>query len=163
MNSVNRPLCGITLLLLSSITSAAHGEHVAIDLQVIGSQDRQEAFADREPPPGGVNPRPRLTVNAGEPLVLQAILTNVYPHGVRKDVTMRYYVVRTGAFGETQVPPPEAAVTQGSATLNFKPKARVGVRLKMRINEPGIYMVRVDTLNTDSDHEHFSAIDLEVK
>jgi hypothetical protein len=39
----------------------------------------------------------------------------------------------------------------------------VGARLNVRIDEPGIYLVRVDTQNTQSDHEHFSAIDLEVK
>ena len=28
--------------------------------------------------------------------------------------------------------------------------------------EAGVYLLRVETLNTDSDHEHFSAIDVEV-
>jgi hypothetical protein len=32
----------------------------------------------------------------------------------------------------------------------------------LRINKPGIYLLRIETLNTDSDHEHFAAIDVEV-
>jgi hypothetical protein len=55
------------------------------------------------------------------------------------------------------------AVAQGTVNMNFKPKCRVGARFNLRIDDPGIYVVRVDTQNTQSDHEHFSAIDLEVK
>jgi len=54
-------------------------------------------------------------------------------------------------------------VTKGQFKLNFKPKTRVGARVAFTIPEPGIYMLRVDTLNTSSDHEHFSAIDLQVE
>lgn len=153
-----------TLAIFTLAASAVHAEHAAINLQVIGPKGRQEASADQEPPPGGVNPRPRLTVKAGDPLVLHYILTNVYPHGILKGVTVRYLVFRTGKIKSRQLPESaEGVVTQGSAKFNFKPKCRVGARLAFRIDEPGIYVVRIDTLNTKSDHEHFSAIDLEVK
>ncbi len=146
------------------VPSVAWAEHSAIDLRVIGPKDKQEAFADEEPPPGGVNPRRRLTVQTGDPLVMQFVLTNVYPHEVIKNVTVRYFVVRTGKFSVKSVPKlSKGVVTQGKATLNFKPKGRAGARLKFRIDEPGIYLVRVETQNSQSDHEHFSAIDLEVK
>jgi len=166
MIRVRRQLCrtALPLLLFAVAPSLAYGEHAAINLQVIGPDGRQEAFADQEPPSGGVNPRPRLTVKAGDPLVLHFILTNVYPHGLLKDVTVRYYVVRTGKFGVKEVPElTDGVITQGTATFNFKPKCRIGAQLQFRIEEPGIYLVRVDTLNTKSDHEHFSAIELEVK
>ncbi len=157
-------LLPLFLLFAGLATSTAYGEHAAINLKVIGPDGTHQASADQEPPPGGVNPRPRMTVHAGDPLVLHFILTNVYPHGVLKDVTVRYFVARTKEFGAKEVPDPsDGVVTQGAATLNLKPKCRVGARLQFRINEPGIYVVRVDTQNTQSDHEHFSAIDLEVK
>ena len=159
-------VCGslLSLCILSMVPSAIWAEHSAINLRVIGPKDQQESFADEEPPAGGVNPRPRFTVHAGDPLVLQFILTNVYPHEVIKNVSVRYYVVRTGKLGVKQSPKlTKGVVTQGKATLNLKPKSRVGARLKFRIEEPGIYLVRVETQNTQSDHEHFSAIDLEVK
>lgn len=154
----------LPLLLLPVVSSVALGAHATINLQVIGPKGSQEASADHEPPPGGVNPRPRMTVNSGDPLVLQFMLTNEYPHGLLKDATVRYFVVRTSQFDVKQVPElTEGVVTQGAATLDFKPKGRVGARLKFRIDEPGIYLVRVDTQNTNRDHEHFAAIDLEVK
>jgi hypothetical protein len=154
----------LPLLLVAAIPAVAVAEHAAIKLQVIGPAGQQEASADQEPPPGGVNPRPRLTVKSGDPLVLNFILTNVYPHGLLKDVNVRYFVVRTDKFDVKQLPKlTDGVVTQGMATFDFKPKCRVGARLRFRIDEPGIYLVRVETQNTKSDHEHFSAIDLEVK
>ena len=61
------------------------------------------------------------------------------------------------------VPDLDKAVTKGSFTLNFKPKARVGARVAFKIKEPGFYLLRVHTTNTNSDHEHFSAIDLQIE
>jgi hypothetical protein len=143
---------------------AAWAEHATIKLQVTGPDGRQESFADQEPPPGGIKRRPRMTVKRGDPLIFEFLLTNAYPHKQIDGVTVRYFVVRTGTFGMKELPDlKNAAVTQGSVGMNFKPKCRVGARFNVRIDEPGIYLVRVDTQNTESDHEHFSALDLEVK
>ena len=54
-------------------------------------------------------------------------------------------------------------VTQGKFVVNFRPKSRVGARVAFTVRDPGVYLLRVDTLNTGSDHEHFSAIDLRVE
>ncbi len=99
-----------------------------------------------------------------EPLVLQFILTNAYPHGELKEVTVRYYLVREEKAGQKKVPDLAAGtVTLGQFKLNLKPKARVGARVAFTVREPGVYLLRVDTLNTKSDHEHFSAIDVQVE
>ena len=48
----------------------------------------------------------------------------------------------------------------GSAITRISPYvARVSFTLK----EPGVYLLRVQTANTKSDHEHFSAIDLQAE
>jgi hypothetical protein len=149
---------------LACPASTARAEHAVIKLQVTGADGKQESFADQEPPAGGIKRRPRLAVKHGEPLVFEFVLTNAYPHKQIEGVVVRYFVVRTGAFGAKELPDLKAsAVTEGKVTMNFKPKCRVGARFNVRIDEPGIYLVRVDTQNTQSDHEHFSAIDLEVK
>ena len=70
---------------------------------------------------------------------------------------------RSSALGDPSVATPSLEVTQGAATLDFKPKCRIGALLKFSIDTPGIYLVRVETRNTKRDHEHFAAIDLEVK
>ena len=46
---------------------------------------------------------------------------------------------------------------------NFKPGAKAGQKNTLRIATPGVYLIRVETRQTNSDHEHFSAIDLVVE
>ena len=75
----------------------------------------------------------------------------------------RYYVVREEKRGQKGVPDlTQGTVTEGQFKMNFKPGCRVGSRVAFRIKEPGVYLLRIETLNTDSDHEHFSAIDVRV-
>jgi hypothetical protein len=156
----------LVVLILWPLTARA--EHARIDLSVhrldpdVAEGDNEgTASADREPPTGGFNPRPTFKVKAHEPLALQFILTNLYPHGEHKGVKVRYVVVREKKAGQKEVPAlTEGVVTQGLFRMNFKPKCRVGARVRFTLPEHGVYLLRVETLNTGSDHEHFSAIDL---
>lgn len=142
----------------------ARAEHANIRLQISSPRNRQEAFADREPPVGGLNPRPQFSVKAGTPLIIEFLLTNQFPHETIDGVTVRYFVVRTSKLGAKEyLDPKNGAVTLGTVNVDFKPQCRVGARFNLRIDEPGTYLVRVETQNTKSDHEHFAAIDLHVK
>ena len=113
---------------------------------------------------GGLLPRPLLKVKAGDPLVLQFFFTNTYPHGEIKGATVSYFVVREEKPRQKNVPDlTQGVITQGRFTLNFKPKGRAGARVHFTITTPGFYLVRVQSGNTQSDHEHFSALDLQVE
>jgi hypothetical protein len=160
------------LIGLITFASAVRAEHAAITLRVIRIDPETRAEKDeisttivhQEPPGENVEQRPQFKAKAGEPLVLQFILTNTYPHGEKKDVRIRYFVVRESKAKQKAVPDlREGVVTQGRFTLNYKPKCRVGARQSFTIKEPGVYLLRVQTENTDSDHEHFSAIDIVVE
>jgi hypothetical protein len=169
----------ITLLVIAvmfSGTSSANAEHAVITMEVIGPDGKALAKSDEEPPIGGSLPRAKVTARVGDPLVLQFILTNVYPHGVLKDVKVRYFIVEIDKVGQKALPPIDAKkgsdeekevrgkiVTRGHVIMNFKPKCRIGTRLMFRIDKPGVYLVRLDTNNTKADHEHIAGIDLEVK
>ena len=155
-----------------TLASAARAEHAAINLRVIriDSQTREEkdeintTVVYQEPPGENVEQRPLFKAKVGEPLVLQFILTNTYPHGEKKDVRIRYFVVREAKAKQNAVPDlHEGVVAQGRFTLNYKSKCRVGARQSFTIKEPGSYLLRLQTENTDSDHEHFSAIDILVE
>src|SRR5205807_9895525 len=139
-----------------------------IDLRVMhadndgNTKEEAQAFADTDPPLGGIHARPLFKAKAGEPLVLQFFFTNTYPHGEKKDVIVRYFVVREEKAGQKAVPDlKNGTVTDGHFTLNFKPQRRVGARVAFTIPRPGTYLLRVQSENTDSDHEHFSAIDVQ--
>jgi hypothetical protein len=165
-------VCGLILL----PGRPALAEHGTIELKVIApsrekvAQDQEvsvSAKSDEDPPVGGLLKPPVLEVKPDEPLVLQFIMTNLYPHGIIKNMTVRYYVVETDRLGKK--PRPElktskGVVTRGEVTVNFKPKCRVGARLQFRVPKPGLYVVRVETdSHGDRAHEHFSAIDLKAE
>jgi len=152
------------LLTVAGWALPANAEHAVIDLRVISPNGQATATTDQEPPAGGVNPRSTMAVRVGERLLLQFILTNAYPHGVLKEAIVRYFVVRVDKMGQKKLPDlKKGVVTQGRVVMDLKPKCRVGARMQFRIDQPGVYLVRVDTLNTHSDHEHFAAIDLEAR
>ncbi len=162
-------LLGLAGLLFAA--PAARAEHATIELRAIRidpdtGQTREEvsAGADRDPPPQGYNPRPVLTAKANEPLVLQFILTNAYPHGENKGVVVRYFIARETELRQKELPDPaRGTITEGRFKMNFKPKCRVGARVVFTPREPGVYLLRIDTENTNSDHEHFAAIDLQIE
>jgi hypothetical protein len=162
-------LLALPLLVLAG--GLAYAEHASIDLRVYrydlasGSiKDQAHASMDSDPPVGGLNPRPLLRVKAKEPLVLQFFYTNTYPHAEVKDVTIRYFVVREEKARQKNVPPLDKnVVMQGHFNLNFKPKSKVGARVSFTVPTPGIYLLRVQSENTESDHEHFSAIDIQAE
>lgn len=159
-------LVGLLILLLVSPARAEHGE---IKLQVMAPEREKEqtATSDQEPPVGGVKKPPVFEVRPDEPLVLQFFLTNLYPHGIIQNVTVRYYVIKTDRLGKKPRPElkgKEGLVTRGQVTMDFKPKCRVGARLQFRVPEPGLYSVRVETdSHGKRDHEHFSSIDLKAE
>ncbi len=166
-----RPIYLLVAIVALILPLSVHAEHARIELKVIphdpvtGAEgEAVTASADTDPPQGGLNKRPVAKVTAGQPLVLQFFLTNTYPHGVKKNVTVRYFVVREEKIGQKEVPSfKDGAVTDGKFKMPFKPACRVGAQVQFHIDKPGIYLLRVETQNTDSDHEHFSAIDIHVE
>jgi hypothetical protein len=161
----------LALLALALWPAAGSAEHARIDLR-LSRLDREtgrtleeaSAAADRDPPAGGYNPRPLLKARVNDPLVLQFVFTNTYPHGENKGVTVRYFVVREAKPGQKTLPDLSAGtVTEGQFLMTFKPQCRVGARVAFTVKEPGVYLLRVQSADTDSDHEHFSAIDLKVE
>jgi hypothetical protein len=158
-------LVALAGLLFVSRPSAARAEHAKIRLTVASKSDTSEAFDDDEPPIGGRDKRVIAKVKVDEPLSTEFILTNIYPHEIRKDCIVRYYVIRIDKVRQKVTPPlkdlkPANIIVQGQVQMNWKPKCQVGALFKFRLHKPGVYRVRVETANTKSDHEHFAAIDV---
>ena len=163
-----RVILPVAIVAAATFVPAVFAEHASIDLKVIHIEangadgDSVSSSMDTDPPEGGLNKRPVAKVKAGEPLVLQFFFTNTYPHGVKKNVGVRYFIVREEKRGQKSVPRSKPTVVDGQFKMTFKPGCRVGSRVAFHIDEPGVYLLRVESVNTDSDHEHFSAIDIEV-
>ena len=153
----------IATVSLALASPAVRAEHAKIDLEVSGRRGQVTAHVDQTPPEWGKNPRPVLKVRPGEPVKVQFMLTNVYPHKTLENVVVHFYVVREEKAGQKEIPDlKDDVVLESAFDMDFKPGRKVGQRTTFKIAEPGAYLVRVETRNTQSDHEHFAAIDLVV-
>jgi len=146
------------------LPACAQAEHFDIKLSAAGPNGTtQQAFADQTPPIGGLNPRHVLRVRRGDTVAIQFVMTNVYAHADARDAGVRFYIVRERELGQKAVPALENPTAEGSFNFNLKPKARIGAKERVLMSEPGVFLLRVESLHTQRDHEHFAAIDVEVR
>ncbi len=153
----------IATLTFGLVSPVARAEHAKIELEVAGRRHQVTAHVDQTPPEWGKNPRPVLKVRPDELVKVQFMLTNVYPHKTLENVVVHFFVVREEKAGQKEIPDLKGDVVLESAfDMDLKPGGKAGQRSTFKISEPGAYLLRVETRNTQSDHEHFAAIDLVV-
>ena len=154
----------IFMLCLVLLPCVARAEHFDIKLTATAPDgSSKEAFADQTPPIGGLNPRPVLRAKAGDTIAFQFMMTNVYAHESARGAGIRFYIVREQKLGQKAVPPLENLMVEGGFTFNLRPKAKIGTKERVVMPQPGVYLLRVESQRTQRDHEHFSAIDLEIQ
>ena len=153
----------VTLLMFLAWAAPARAEHFEIELTVQTPREKVTSHSDTSPPPQGLNPRPTCRAKRGEDLVLQFFFTSNFPHGTKKNVGVHYFIQRQHRADNQPVEPVVRDVLSGKLVMNFKPDGRAGLRQQFRIDTPGTYLVRVESEQSDSDHEHFSALDLIVE
>jgi hypothetical protein len=156
--------CHLAIAVSGIWVCPALAEHAKIQLDVTTPRDQITAFVDQTPPEWGKNPRPVLKAKLHEAIRIQYILTNVYPHKTLENVVVHFFVVKQKKVGQKEIPDLKGDVVLESAfDMDFKPGGKAGQRTTLKIDTPGAYLIRVETQNTHSDHEHFSAIDLVVE
>jgi hypothetical protein len=161
MARLTRLLSSLVVLLI--LAMEARGEHAKINLDVTVGRETVSAHVDQTPPDSGKNPRPVLKAKVHEPIRIQYLLTNVYPHKTLENVVVHFYVVRQSKVGQKELPDLKGDVVLESAfDMDFKPGGKAGQRTTLKIDTAGVYLIRVESRNTQSDHEHFSAVDLVV-
>ncbi|MHC5539923.1 hypothetical protein ACYOEI_17015 [Singulisphaera rosea] len=159
-----RPAFLLLAISITLITPSARAEHAKIRLDVSSPKGQEAAFVDQTPPASGKNPRPVLRARVNDPIKVQWMLTNVYPHKTLENVVVHFFVAREEKVGQKDLPDLSGDVILESAfDMDFKPGAKAGQRTTLRIDTPGVYLVRIETRQTQSDHEHFSAIDLVIE
>jgi hypothetical protein len=161
---MSRPSQFLALPLLAiTLTSWVRAEHAKITLDVATTHEQVSAFVDQTPPDSGKTPRPVLKAKVLEPIRINYLLTNVYPHKTLENVVVHFYIAPQKKIGQKELPDLKGDVVMDSAfDMDFKPGSKAGQRSTLRITAPGVYLVRIETRNTQSDHEHFAAIDLVV-
>jgi hypothetical protein len=150
------------LVLALAFCGSVRAEHAKINLDVaVAGGEQVTAHVDQTPPESGKNPRPVIHARAGQPIRIHWILTNVYPNKTLQDVVVHFFIAPQEKVGQRELPTlGDDVVLETAFDMDFQPGGKAGGRQTIRIDEPGVYLVRVETRQTQSDHEHFSAIDL---
>ncbi len=164
-----RPIKTWLFAVVVGVVGAAEirAEHAKISLEVVSSRGRETAHVDQTPPDSGKIPRPVVKAKAGETIKIDWEFTNVYPHKTIESALLYFYVAKEAKIGQKELPDlsekSEAVIVQTAFEMDFKPGGRAKGHHKVKIDEPGVYLVRLQTVKTQSDHEHFAAIDLVVE
>jgi hypothetical protein len=117
----------------------------------------------------GVKPKERgvLEAKAGQRLTVKWRLRNVDPKMTFKDVTVHFFAVKEEKAGQLAVPKLDRDVAAESAlSMDFKPKDANEGELSFTIDKPGVYLLRVETLDAaqgEDGREYFAALDLVVR
>jgi hypothetical protein len=152
-----------TILMAVVMARGVRAEHAKINLDVATGRDNVSAFVDQTPPEWGKNPRPVIKAKINEPIRVQFLLTNVYPHKTLENVVVHFFIARQKKVGQKELPDVKGDVVMETAfDMDFKPGSKAGQKSTVKIDAAGVYLIRVETRNTQSDHEHFAAIDLVV-
>src|SRR5436305_14913116 len=127
-----------------------------------GTQSEARVAADRSPPPEGTRTRPVVRLKAGQPLQVRWFVKNA-GSALLHDLVVHFFVAREERAGQKTVPDPRrGTVAENAFAIELAPGASTHGSLQLPISEAGFYLVRIESLNSEHDHEHSAAIDVEV-
>jgi hypothetical protein len=147
----------------------------AIDLEVKAAKGSQTVHAQtsalgKNPIAAlGEKPKPRVTlqVKASEKVTVKWTLRRTAAQETANDMLVHFYVVKIPKLGE---PPPSKldkdSVVETALTMDFKAKDKSDAELSFAIEEPGFYLLRLETIPPASprdDPVYFAALDLIVQ
>ena len=79
------------------------------------------------------------------------MFTNIYPNKTLENVVVHFFVVRAEKVGQKKVPElNDDVLLEAAFDMDFKPGGKAGQRNTLRINAPGVYLVRVESRKTQS-------------
>jgi hypothetical protein len=157
---------GGALLVAALLAGAgpAQASHLAAAVTVESAAGRARGQGDSEPPLGGAKSRPRVKCRVGEALQIRWEMRNTSARTTLKEMVVHFFIVREEKAGQKETPDPrKGAVAENAFATDLAPGATTRGTLKIAFNEPGAYLIRVESLYTQQDHEHFSAVDIEVE
>ncbi len=149
------------------LASAPAAEPFAIDLEVRCGKVKKTAHAESAAP--GVKPQKRdiLEIKAGDQVRVNWKLRSTDPKATLKDITIHFFAVKEERAGQRTVPKLDKGVVAESAlSMDFGPKDKNEGALSFIIDEPGCYLLRLETIGATAGpagHENFAALDVKVR
>ena len=125
--------------------------------QLVSTKHTEEQPATTKP-----KPRPVLTIRENEDQFVSWEATNASKHDTFRDVLIYCVVVSEREVGQVTMPPLKDPVQESALTMDFKPGSSASGTFSLMIDQPGTYLVRVETRNLLEQHGHdyYVAIDL---
>ena len=159
-------LCLAVAAWLSSVL-AARADEFAIDLEARADKASKAAHAEKVALGTTPKQRPVLEARAGQRVTVKWTLSSTDPKTTYKDVTVHFFAVKEEKAGQQTVPRLDKDVAVETAlSMDFKPKDSNEGELSFPLDKPGVYLLRVETLDAaqgEDGREYFAALDLVVR
>ncbi len=152
------------ILFWLAASGASRADHFTIDLEVKGSKASRTVHT--ETAGLGIKPKRRaiLEIQAGDKIIIKWALSSTAPKDTIKDVLVHFYAVKIAKPGDS--PPPKLdkdVLLETALTMDFKPKDKTEGELRLQVDKPGAYLLRLETIGAAvgaDGHEHFANLDL---
>jgi len=158
-------LIGAALVLMLPATVRA--DDVKLVLRVTsGERKVQTKVTRQEPSSQKPQPQPVFRAAPGESLKVAWEARHDDGKTTFKDVLVHFFVVPEKKVGQIAIPPLGKDVPhEGAVTLDFKPDAEASGEFTIQLDQPGSYMIRVETrgLLGQVQHEDYTAMDLVIE
>jgi hypothetical protein len=147
-----------------SLAAVAWGEAFTIELKVETSGSSQTAHAD--PIALGAVPKARkvLKGKVGVPLKISWTVTSAGAKTEMKNILVHFFTVKEQKLGQQNTPKLTKDVTAESAvSLDFAPGDKSKGSLTFTVDQPGFYLMRLETIGAPEGQDCFAALDLAIQ
>lgn len=153
--------CLLPLSLWLGLSLPACASHLIMDLTVEGRPQAAHASTDTSPPANGKNSRPVARIHAGDPVKLRWRVKNASASQKLDRLLVHLFIVPEAQAGQKEVPDPrKGSVWETVFATALDPGKETRGELEVPISDAGTYLVRVESMFTEQEHEHFAAVDL---
>lgn len=154
-----------TACILAAHTATAGDFEIRVDVKV-GARVVHTERTEEAPSKVKAAARPLVELGRNERAVLSWRARNASSSQKFEDVLMHFFVVEESRTGQREVPKlNKGVVYEGALTMDFRPQSKADWQMSLTIPEPGIYLVRVETIGLaqKDGRERFADMDLVVK
>lgn len=148
---------------LACLISDARASDMAISIEVKTPRRRVSSNATEEQP-SSKKPatRPICSVRPNQEFVVSWKVSHTGKRDAFKDVMIHCVIVTEKQPGQTAMPPLKDPVQESALTMDFKPGSTATGKFSLALDEPGAYLLRVETRNMvdTHGHDHYAALDL---
>src|SRR4051794_11056812 len=146
---------------------AARADLFAIDLEVKTPAGSKTAHAETAGPGEKTTPPTVLEARAGDRVAVRWTLRNADAKATVADLLVHFYAVKAEKVGQKSVAKLDKDVVAESAlTMDFKPKDQAEGAQSFRIEKPGSYLLRLETIGAieaADGKEYFAVVDVVVR